>query len=319
MAKREAYVPSAQRRFGAHMSIAGGLHTAFHRAVEVGCDCFQIFVKNQRQWNAPALTVEAVRFWESARSRTALGPVVAHATYLINLASPDRALWRLSINAYTDELRRCEHLGLIGLVVHPGSHHGRGYDWGIRRIADALNVIHDRTKGLQVKTVLETTAGQGTGIGSRFEHLAEIIARTEAPDRIAVCADTCHLFAAGYDLTTDAGYAETFQAFDRIINLDRLLCFHMNDSKKPPGSHVDRHDHIGKGRLGRSAFRRLVNDPRFFGRPMILETPKGTDTGGRDFDRVNLCLMRSLLREPPLDPAIEMQPGQSHPYVRMAP
>lgn len=295
MAKREAYVPSTQRRFGAHMSIAGGVHAAFHRAVEVRCDCFQIFVKNQRQWSAPALTVEAVRLWEAARSRTGLGPVVAHATYLINLASPDRALWRRSINAYTDELGRCERLGLIGLVVHPGSHNGRGEDWGIRRIADALNVIHDRTKGLQVKTILETTAGQGTGIGSRFEHLAGIISRTEASDRIAVCADTCHLFAAGYDLTTDAAYAETFQTFDRIIGLDRLLCFHMNDSKKPLGSHVDRHEHIGEGHLGRSAFRRLVNDPRFLGRPMILETPKGTDTRGRDWDRVSLGVLRKWI------------------------
>lgn len=274
------------------MSIAGGVYAAFQRAVEVGCDCFQIFVKNQRQWSGSALTTETVRLWEAARSRTGLGPVVAHATYLINLASPDRALWRRSIHAYTDELRRCDRLGLIGLVVHPGSHNGRGEEWGVRRIAEALNVIHDRTEGLQVKTVLETTAGQGTGIGSRFEHLAEIISQTEAADRVAVCADTCHLFAAGYDLTTDEGYAATFAAFDRVIGLDRLLCFHLNDSKKPLGSRVDRHEHIGKGRLGRSAFRRLVNDPRFLGRPMILETPKGTDARGRDMDRVSLGLLR---------------------------
>lgn len=298
MAKRESNVPAGQRRFGAHMSIAGGAHAAFRRAVEVGCDCFQVFVKNQRQWSAPVLTVEAVRLWEAARSRTGLGPVVAHATYLINLASPDRALWRRSIHSYTDELRRCERLGIVGLVVHPGSHNGRGEGWGIRRIAAALNVIHARTEGSRTRTVLETTAGQGTGIGWRFEHLAGIISQTDAPHRIAVCVDTCHLFAAGYDLTTDAGYAETFQAFDRIIGLDRLLCFHMNDSKKPLGSRVDRHEHIDKGRLGRSAFRRLVNDPRFLGRPMILETPKGADTRGRDFDRVNLRFIRSLLREP---------------------
>jgi len=274
------------------MSIAGGLHLAFERAVEAGCDCLQVFVKNQRQWRAPALTRQAVTLWEQARHRTGLGPVIAHATYLINLASPDRTLWRRSINAYADELRRCEELGIIGLVVHPGSHNGRGEDWGVRRIAEALNVIHARTVGFQVKTALETTAGQGTGVGSRFEHLAEIISLTEACERVAICADTCHLFAAGYNLTSEEGYAATIETFDQLIGHDRLLCFHMNDSKKPLGSHVDRHEHIGKGRLGRSAFRRLVNDPRFLGRPMILETPKGLDARGRDWDRVSLGLLR---------------------------
>lgn len=274
------------------MSIAGGLHLAFERAAEVGCDCFQVFVKNQRQWHGPALTRPAVALWEQARHRTGRGPVMAHASYLINLASPDRLIWRRSIAAYADELRRCERLGIIGLAVHPGSHNGRGEDWGIRRMAEALNVIHDRTDGFEVKTVLETTAGQGTGIGSRFEHLAEVISLMEARERVAVCADTCHLFAAGYDLTTDDGYATTFAAFDGLIGLDRLLCFHLNDSKKPLGSHVDRHEHIGRGRLGRNAFRRLINDPRFLGRPMILETPKGLDARGRDMDRVSLGLLR---------------------------
>jgi deoxyribonuclease-4 len=274
------------------MSIAGGLHLAFERAVEAGCDCLQVFVKNQRQWRAPALTRQAVALWEQARHRTGLGPVIGHATYLINLASPDRALWRRSIIAYTDELRRCERLGIAGLVVHPGSHNGRGEDWGVRRIAEALNVIHARTVGFQVKTALETTASQGTGIGSRFEHLAEIISLTEARDRVAICADTCHLFAAGYDLTSHEGYTATFETFDRLVGLDRLLCFHMNDSKKRLGSHVDRHEHIGRGCLGRSAFRRLVNDERFLGRPMILETPKGLDSRGRDWDRMSLGLLR---------------------------
>jgi deoxyribonuclease IV len=287
-----ASLPPGQRRFGAHMSIAGGLHLAFERAVETGCDCFQVFVKNQRQWQASPLTKQAVALWEQARHRTGLVPTIAHATYLINLASPDRRIWQRSIKAYADELQRCERLGIAGLVVHPGSHNGRGEDWGTRRIAEALNVIHARTAGFQVKTVLETTAGQGTGIGSRSEHLAEIVALTEARDCVAICADTCHLFAAGYDLTTDEGYAATFEAFDRLIGLDRLLCFHMNDSKKPLGSHVDRHEHIGKGHLGRDAFRRLVNDPRFLGRPMLLETPKGLDPHRRDWDRVSLGLLR---------------------------
>lgn len=277
------------------MSIAGGLHTAFERAVEAGCDCFQVFVKNQRQWSAPPLTDEDVKLWEAARHQTGLGPVVAHATYLINLASPDKSLWQRSLRTYADELRRCERLGIIGLVVHPGSHNDKGESWGIRRIAEALNVVHDRTDGFRAKTILETTAGQGTGIGSRFEHLAEIISQTEARDRVAVCADTCHLFAAGYDLTTAEGYAGTFAAFDRIIGMERLLCFHLNDSKKPAGSHVDRHEHIGKGYLGSGPFKRLVNDPRSLGRPMILETPKETDARGRDMDRVNLGLLRRLV------------------------
>ncbi len=290
-------LPVGQRRFGAHMSIAGGLHLAFERAVEAGCDCLQVFVKNQRQWRAPALTRQAVTLWKQARHRTGLGPVIAHATYLINLASPDRALWRRSITTYTDELRCCERLGIAGLVVHPGSHNDSGETRGIRRIAEALNVIHARTAGFRVSTVLETTAGQGTGVGSRFEHLAEIISLTEARGRVAICADTCHLFAAGYDLTTEEGYAATFEAFDHMISLDRLLCFHMNDSKKPLGSHVDRHEHIGKGCLGRSAFRRLVNDPRFLGRPMLLETPKGLDARGRDWDQRTLRLLRSWTRQ----------------------
>ena len=277
------------------MSIAGGLHLAFERAVEVGCDCFQIFVKNQRQWNAPPLTDEAVELWENARRETGIGPVVAHATYLINLASPDKSLWQRSINAYTDELRRCERLGILGLVVHPGSHVGHGEDWGVRRVAEALTIVHDRTAGFATRTILETTAGQGTSVGCRFEHLAGIIAHTASSDRIAICADTCHLFAAGYDLTTDEGYAQTFDAFDRIIGLDRLLCFHLNDSKQPLGSNVDRHEHIGKGHLGRSAFKRLVNDKRFLGRPMILETPKETDARGRDMDRVNLASLRKMV------------------------
>ncbi len=290
-------LPSGWRRFGAHMSIAGGLHHAFERAVDVGCDCMQIFVKNQRQWRAPPLADEQVARWQAARQWAGVSPVVAHATYLINLASPDRSLWKRSIEAYADELLRCERLGVIGLVFHPGSHMGRGESWGIERIAAALDVIHERTGGLAARTILETTAGQGSCLGHRFEHLADIIGKVREPERLAVCVDTCHIFSAGYEITTDEGYAATMAALDRTVGLNRVIVFHMNDSLRPLGSHRDRHGAIGQHEIGRSAFRRVVTDPRFLGIPMILETPKGTDARGRDLDRVNLAVLRRLVRQ----------------------
>jgi len=293
--KTTLYSP-AQRRFGAHMSIAGGLHKAFTRAIDTGCDCLQIFVKNQRQWRAAPLTDEAIRAWRQARRGAAIEPVLAHDSYLINLASPDHDLFNRSIDAFVDELHRCEQLGILGLVTHPGSHSGSGQTPGIRRIARALNTIHRRTRGFKARTILETTAGQGTGVGHRFEQLARIIGATREPERVAVCVDTCHIFAAGYDLTTDAGYAETIAQLDQQLGLARVLCFHMNDSKKPMSSGVDRHEHIGKGKMGPGPFRRLINDQRFFSTPMILETPKGRDNRGRDLDRVNLAALRRLIQ-----------------------
>lgn len=286
--------PMVKPRFGAHMSIAGGLHLAFERGAAVGCDCLQVFVKNQRQWSAPPLTDEAVTQWSEARQKYELEPVIAHDTYLINLAAPDETIWEKSVNAFADELERCEALGIKGLVTHPGSHLGQGEASGIRRIAKAINAVHRRTRGYAVRTLLETTAGQGTNIGHRFEHLAEIVRRVRQPERIGVCVDTCHIFSAGYDLITDDGYASTFEELDQVIGLDRIVCFHLNDSRKPLGSRVDRHELIGQGKIGRKAFKRLVNDPRFARLPMILETPKGEDSRGRDNDRVTIQKLRRM-------------------------
>lgn len=280
------------------MSIAGGLHRAVERAVEAGCDTLQVFVRNQRQWAAPPLQEADVRAWRQALDATRLDPVIAHDSYLINLAAPDERIRHRSVDAFVDELERCERLGIAGLVTHPGSHNGTGEKAGIGRIVRSLNTIHRRTRGFRTTTLLETTAGQGTNIGHRFEHLAAILARVAEPERIAVCLDTCHVFAAGYDLVSETGYAATIDALEHHIGLGRIRCFHVNDSKKPLGSRVDRHAHIGQGAMGRDAFRHLVTDPRFFGVPMILETPKGEDARGRDLDRVNLSTLRRLVRRP---------------------
>lgn len=282
------------RPFGAHMSIAGGLHKAFDEAGRVGCDCMQIFVKNQRQWQAAPLSDEEIRLWNDAREQSNVSPVVAHDTYLINLASPDPAAWKRSIDAFTAELTRCEQLSIPYLVTHPGSHMGSGEEAGLKRVAEALNDIHKRTRGFHVQTLLETTAGQGSSIGCRFEHLAAIIAEVREPQRLGVCVDTCHIFAAGYAITKPAEYAETMHELDRILGHKIVKCFHVNDSMRELGSRVDRHDHIGKGKIGRQAFVNLVTDPRYENIPMILETPKEEDSRGRDYDRVNLAILRRM-------------------------
>ncbi|HUW81739.1 MAG TPA: deoxyribonuclease IV [Phycisphaerae bacterium] len=288
-------VGSGRQRFGAHMSVAGGLHTAFDRGRQVGCDCLQIFVKNQRQWRARPITDEQVRLWRRARRDTQLRPVFAHGTYLVNLASPDRAVWRRSVAACWDELVRCERLGIRDLIVHPGAHGGRGVLAGIARVTAALNELFDRTPGAPVRILLETTAGQGNAIGHEFEQLAEIIGGVGNRRRVGVCIDTAHVFAAGYDLRTLNGYAGTIERLDRAVGLRRVRCLHLNDSKTACGSRVDRHDHIGRGKLGRAAFRMLLNDPRLMSVPRILETPKGEDGRGRSYDRNNLDRLRRLV------------------------
>jgi deoxyribonuclease-4 len=291
-------------RFGAHMSIAGGMHRAFERAAEAGCDCLQVFVKNQRQWNARPLTGDEIEAWQAAAERTGIGPVVAHATYLINLASPDRAARRKSLEAFVVELQRCEQLGIEGLVVHPGSHMDDNDETrsvserdGCRRVAAALREAIDRLGPARVRPLLEVTAGQGTCLGHRFEHLAEIIEASGCGDRVGVCFDTCHALAAGYDLASDAGWQATRKSLERSIGLRRLACFHLNDSMRERDSRVDRHTHIGAGHVGTAGFRRIVNDPAFRRIPMILETPKGTDERGRDYDRLNLARLRRLVRQ----------------------
>jgi len=285
-----------KQRFGAHLSVAGGLERAFDLAAEVGCDCLQIFVKNQRQWDAKPLTEEQVRVFRSARRRSGDKLVVAHGSYLLNLASPVPALRDRSITALADELERCEALGVTGLVVHPGAHMGEGIDAGIGRIVTALDEVHARTFGIQTRVLLETTAGQGSSIGHEIVHLGRIMDGCKAPDRLDVCLDTCHLFAAGYDLRDPDEYERTITEIAGHVGLASVKCIHMNDSKTPCGSHVDRHEHITQGEMGRQAFVNVVNDRRLAGVPKILETPKGKDGRGTDMDRVNLRRLRRLIQ-----------------------
>jgi deoxyribonuclease-4 len=275
------------------MSIAGGLHTAVERALRAGCTAMQMFVKNNNQWQGKPMTDEDVSTYKAALSNANLGPVVVHDTYLINLCAVDPEILRKSRAALQDELERCERLGIPYLNLHPGSHMGAGEEAGIERIAESLNHVHEATKGFQVKSVLETTAGQGSAIGYRFEHLRAIIDRVREPERMAVCVDTCHIFAAGYDIASEAGYRRTFQEFDDTIGLDRLVAFHVNDSKKGLGSRVDRHEHIGKGAIGLEGFRHLMNDQRFEHIPKLLETPKSEDLHE---DIENLSVLRGLVR-----------------------
>jgi deoxyribonuclease-4 len=266
-----------RRPMGAHMSIAGGHDLAIERGDAVGCSAIQLFTKSHNQWAAKPLTDDAVRRFREARERSGIGSVVAHDSYLINLCSPDDALWRKSIDACSEELRRCALLGIPWLIAHPGGHMGRGEDYGVRRMAEAIDAIHARVPATTASLALETTAGQGTIIGYRFDQLARTIKRTSDPDRIGICLDTCHVFAAGYDIRSSRGYQETFRILDGELGLWRLAAVHVNDSKKDLGCRVDRHEHIGKGFLGLEAFRWLMKDRRLLEVPLVLETPKGED------------------------------------------
>ena len=274
------------------MSIAGGVHRALERAHSIGCPTLQMFVKNNNQWKGKPLTDEDVTAFRQARTDTGIGPVVVHDTYLINLCAVDPEILKKSRAALKDELDRCERLGIEYLNFHPGSHMGAGEEEGVKRIAESLNVIHEQTKGYRVLSVVESTAGQGTALGYRFEQLRSIIDLVEERDRMAVCVDTCHVFAAGYDISTEDGYERTFGEFDEVVGLGRLVAFHVNDSKKPLGSRVDRHDHIGKGVMGFEGFRLLMNDPRFESIPKILETPKSDDLHE---DVENISVLKGLV------------------------
>jgi deoxyribonuclease IV len=279
--------------FGAHMSVAGGLHNAVAAAVALRCDTVQLFTKNANQWAGKPLADDNVRAFRTALKAAKLKHATAHDSYLINLAAPDDVLYRKSIAAFTDELERAEALGLSYLVTHPGAHTGSGTEAGIARVVAALDEVHARCAGFKVKVLLETTAGQGTTLGARFEEIAAVLDRVKDSGRLGVCLDTCHIFAAGYPLAAEADYAATFQQFDRLIGLSKLKLFHVNDSVKPLGSRVDRHAALGLGEVGLDAFRRLVTDPRFRTRPMILETPK-EDAEGREMDPVNLAVLRGF-------------------------
>jgi len=276
------------------MSIAGGCDRAVVAAHDLGFQAVQVFTKNSNQWNAPALTSEQAGAFRQALERTGIRDPVAHGSYLINLASPDDALWKRSIEAMVVEMQRCHQLGIEDLVVHPGAHMGTGEETGLRRIALAIDVLHCRTQDLGVRIDLETTAGQGSSLGYRFEHLQSILELVARPRRLGVCVDTCHIFAAGYSLDRPERYDETIKQLDGTIGIDRLRVWHLNDSSHECGSRVDRHAGIGAGKMGLEPFRHLVNDLRFRHLPMILETPKGIEDG-EDLDARNLRILKQLV------------------------
>ena len=275
---------------GAHMSIAGGIHHAFEHGERAGCRTMQIFLKNSNQWKAKPLTDEDAALYREARMRTAIHPVVAHSSYLINLASPDPALYERSLNALLEELQRANCLGVPFVIIHPGAHMGAGERAGIGRIADALNRVFGMVEP-PVGVLLENTAGQGTTLGHNFQQLALILDRIRESNRMGVCLDTCHLFAAGYDIRTEELYRKTVGEFDRLVGIERIGAFHVNDCKRELGSRIDRHSHIGRGFIGLQGFRCLMNDRRFSHTPKILETPKGKDLKE---DRMNLRTLRRL-------------------------
>ena len=291
-------------RLGAHLSIAGGLPRAVDRAEASGCQALQIFTKSAGQWRARELPPEEIALFRRRVRETRIHPVVAHNSYLINLAAADAALRARSIAALRDELDRAESLGLDGLVMHPGSHTSGTEQAGLQMIAEGLAAILESRPEGRTRILLEHTAGQGTNLGHRFEHLAEIIERLGGSRRVGVCLDTCHLIAAGYDIGSERGYEDTFREFGKIVGFARLKAFHFNDSKKPCGSRVDRHEHIGKGCLGLEPFRRILNDARFARLPMLLETPKVDTPQSRrlsdvdPLDQMNLSVLRRLLQSP---------------------
>jgi deoxyribonuclease IV len=289
-------------RLGAHLSIAGGLPRAVDRAVASRCDALQIFTKSAGQWRARVLPADEIALFRTRVEATGIRPVVAHNSYLINLAASERALRQQSIAALGEEIDRAEALGLDGLVMHPGSHTSGTHAAGLVAIAQGLRGLLKARRRGRTMILLEHTAGQGTNLGHRFEHLAAIIELLDGSPRVGVCLDTCHLLTAGYDICSVEGYEQTFRDFDRLIGFDRLRVFHLNDSKRPCGSRVDRHEHIGKGCLGLEPFRRILNDRRFADLPMLLETPKLDTPESRrqgdvdPWDARNLRTLRKLLR-----------------------
>jgi len=277
---------------GAHMSIAGGIHLAFQRGLQAGCRALQVFLKNSNQWRARPLTDVQKSLYLEAQKSCDIAPVLAHCSYLINLGTPDRELRNKSLAAFIEELHRADFLGIPAMVVHPGAHMGSGDAAAIAAIATALDQALDQTPP-PLCILLENTAGMGSSVGHRFEHLAAILDRVRDPRRIGICLDTCHLFAAGYDIRTLAGYRNTIRGFDRLIGSEKIRAFHLNDCRKPLGCRIDRHTHIGQGFIGLEAFRCLVNDPRFAGVPKIIETPKDKDLS---LDMMNLHALRSLAK-----------------------
>lgn len=277
-------------KFGAHMSIAGGVSQALDRASSIGSNAVQIFTKNNRQWKGPAIDEDDVARWHEEMPRQGIEYAVSHASYLINLASPKDPLWEKSQAAHADELQRAHAYGVRHVVLHPGAHVGSGIDAGIERVAGALNRIHAQTpEAKDIVTLLEVMAGQGTVVGSKFNELRRIIELVDEPDRVGVCLDTCHAFAAGYDLRTPEGYAAMMDEIEQEIGLATIGCLHFNDSKGKFDSHVDRHEHIGQGEIGLEGFRHIINDPRWDGIAMLLETPKDDDLKDDVENLARLC------------------------------
>jgi deoxyribonuclease IV len=280
---------------GAHMSIAGGYHKAVEAAKQAGCDCVQLFCKNNNQWRAKPITPEEASRFRQTLAELHVGYPLVHCSYLINLASPDELLWQKSIDALVMEIERTAQLGIPYVVVHPGAYVSSSEQAGLQRIVLALREVQRRTAQTPTGCLLETTAGQGSNLGNRFEHLARILDELQAPSTFGVCLDTCHLWAAGYPLVTLDEYHATIDQLKRCIALDQVKAIHLNDSKQPLGSRKDRHEHIGHGHLGLEPFRRLLNDARFLSIPMYLETPKG-DHEGMSWDEINLATLRGLVR-----------------------
>ena len=283
---------------GAHQSIAGGLHLAVDRIDQVGGEALQIFTANQRQWRVPPLTEKSVAlFLEQARARSSM-PVASHASYLINLAASQEEKARQAVAAFVEELRRCQRLGIRFVVIHPGSHGGSGVEAGLAMVARHLDqaLAEARVPDTVLKVLLETTAGQGTSLGSTFAELGWLLQQSRYPGHLGICVDTCHVFAAGYDLTTASAYTQTLQQLEQDVGCQQICWFHLNDSQKGCGSKVDRHEHIGQGAIGLEGFRLLVNDSRFAKHPMTLETPKGENLHE---DAINLQRLRSLMAQSP--------------------
>jgi deoxyribonuclease-4 len=280
---------------GAHESVAGGAFNAVARGRADGCEALQIFARPSAQWRAKPLNSEEVSLFRSEHA--AVGwPIMSHASYLINVAAIDPTVLRRSREALEEEMLRAEELGVDFVVLHPGAHLGAGPQEGISAAAASLSELHDRTRGLRARLLLEITAGQGSCLGCTFEEVEAILSATRGGHTMGVCFDTCHAHAAGHDLSTDEGYDRVFDRFERVLGLDRLLAFHLNDSKTPVGSRVDRHAEIGDGYLGPLPFWRLVNDPRFARTPAVLETPSGPD-GNPSFAR-NLERLRAFMGAP---------------------
>jgi deoxyribonuclease IV len=277
---------------GAHMSIGGGVHTAIERGRSIRCTAIQMFVKNNMQWFARPLEREEIRAFLEHRQRGELLSIFAHANYLINLAATNPQFHANSIRALSEELTRADQLELPFLVLHPGAHLGAGEEAGLEKIVASINRVFQKIPKVKTRIALETTAGQGSCLGHRFEQLAYIIDNVREPERLRVCLDTAHIFAAGYEIGSEAGTGKTFREFDRVIGFDRLAAIHVNDSKTTRGSRVDRHQHIGKGQIGLGAFRFIMRDRRFRRIPKVLETPKGKEL--RE-DVVNLKTLRGLI------------------------